>query len=196
MNSVNQLPQISSLHLQRQAGKTCLELIKFIEGTEHKCFEGLLPLSFTSQLKHYAKTLEEIGLREFPKDISFITKPIKSYGSIEYPSTTRNSITTSRNGSINLRGWCMLSNSQELSKIVLFSYGSSKSFFADALVNPDSSIVDKAFNLIQPNKVGWSANISFKPLPLGQTVIKAWVYEPVDKQFIKLDGEIKVNVVE
>ncbi|NHC34288.1 hypothetical protein [Scytonema millei] len=196
MNSINQLPQISSLHLQRQAGETCLALIKFIEGTEHKCFEGLLPLSFNSQLKNYAETLEEIGLREFPKDISFMTKPIKSYGSLDYPSTTKNSITNSRNGRINLSGWCTLPNSQELPKIVLFSYGSSKSFFADVLVNPGSSNIAKAFNFNRINKIRWNANISTKFLPLGETVIKAWIYEPADKQFIKLNGEIKVNVVE
>ncbi|MBD2305291.1 hypothetical protein H6G17_07165 [Chroococcidiopsis sp. FACHB-1243] len=196
MNSINQLPPISSLHLQRQAGETCLELINFIEGTEHKCFEGLLPLSFTSQLKNYAKTLEEIGLREFPKDISFITKPNESYGSIEYPSTIRNSITTSRNGSISLRGWCMLPNSQQTPKIVLFSYGSNKSFFTDVLVNSGSSNIAQAFNFNRITKIRWTANISTRFLPLGETVIKAWVYEPMDKQFIKLDGELQVNVVE
>jgi len=196
MNSINQLPQINSLHLQRQAGETCLELINFIDGTEHECFEGLLPSSFTSQLKNYAQTLEEIGFRKFPKDISFITKPIKSYGSLDSPPTTRNSMATSKNGSINLRGWSTLQNNQEIPKIVLFSYGSSKSFFADVLVNSGSSNLAQAFNFNRLNKIRWTANISTKFLPLGETVIKAWVYEPAAKQFIKLNGELKVNIVE
>ena len=90
----------------------------------------------------------------------------------------------------------MLPNSQEIPKIVLFSYGSNKSFFADVLVNSGSSNVAQAFNFNRINKIRWMADISTKFLPLGETIIKAWVYEPVRKQFIKLDAELQVNVVE
>jgi len=196
MNSVNQFPQAKALRQQRLAGETCLEILKFIDDSEHSCLEtGPLPFPRTNQLRKLAGILEEIGFRKFPKDVSFINQPVNSHGHFVSPSTEGTLITISRYGTLNITGWASLPDSQELPKTVLFSYGSNKSFFADALVNPDSPIVDKAPKSIQLNTVGWSADVSFKSLPLGETVIKAWVYEPTDKQFIKLNGELKVNVV-
>jgi len=197
MNSVNRIPPTIALHQQRLAGETCLELLKFIDDLEHSCLEkSILPSPLTSQLRKLSGIVEEIGFRKFPKNISFTTKPTKSYGHLSSPPTEGTLITISRNGTLDIEGWASLPDSHEIPNIVLFSYGSNKSFFADALVNPDSPIVDKAPKSIQSNMVGWSADVSFKSLPLGETIIKAWVYEPTDKQFIKLDGELKVNVVE
>ncbi|URD51513.1 hypothetical protein [Chroococcidiopsis sp. CCNUC1] len=197
MNSINRIPPTIALHQQRLAGETCLELIKFINNLEHSCLEKtILPPPLTSQLRKLSGILEEIGFRKFPKDVSFITEPAKNYGRLDSPPTEGTLITVSRNGTLDVAGWASLPDSQEIPNIVLFSYGDRKSFFADALVNPNSPIVDTTPNSIQFNKVEWSANISFESLPPGETVIQAWVYEPVGKQFIKLDGEIKVNVVE
>jgi hypothetical protein len=39
----------------------------------------------------------------------------------------------------------------------------------------------------------WSVAVPIKQLPLGETALKAWVYDGKGRQFIKL-GEIKVQV--
>lgn len=197
INSINRIPPTIALHQQRLVGETCLELLTYIDNLEHSCLEKtILPSPLTNQLKKLSGILEEIGFRKFPKNISFINEPARSYGYLDSPYTKATPITTSRNGTLDIAGWVSLPNSHEIPNMVLLSYGRNKSFFADALVNPDSLIVDKNPNSIQSYKVGWSANISFKSLPIGETIIKAWIYEPASKQFIKLDGELQVNVVE
>ena len=78
----------------------------------------------------------------------------------------------------------------------MFSYGTNRSFFANAVVDLDSPDVAKALNSSRYSKVRWAVNIPSKSLPLGETVIKAWVYDPSSQQVVKLSGEPKVKVVE
>jgi len=197
ISSVHQIPQVRTLYSQRLTSDACLEMLSFMDGSEHICLQnGLLPFPHTEYLRKLAGTLDKIGFRKFSKDKSFTTETAKSYGYLDSPYTKGTPITISRNGTLDIAGWASLPDSHEIPNIILFSHGSNKSFFADALVNPDSPIVEKTPNSIQSSKVGWSANISFKSLPLGETVIKAWVYDSNAKQFVKLNGELRVNVVE
>ena len=194
INSVDVIPQAGLLQLQRQASTTCLELVNFIDKSSDSCLGGLYPS--TSIVRERAPILEKLGFRKFPKDIAFITKPAKVHGYIDSPPTGETPFTLSKSESLNAAGWAILPDSSELPKTVLLSYGSNRSFFANALVNLDSFDVAKALNSSRFNKVRWSVNISPKSLPLGDTVIKAWVYDSSGKQFVKLNGEPKVKVVE
>ncbi|KYC39086.1 hypothetical protein WA1_34440 [Scytonema hofmannii PCC 7110] len=76
------------------------------------------------------------------------------------------------------------------------SYGSNKSYFASAIVQLDRPDVSKALNSSLYEKSGWEANISFRSIPIGETVIKAWIYEPDIKQFVRLNNKPKIQIVE
>lgn len=194
VNSVDVISQVTTLRLQRQASATCLELINFIDDSPDSCLVGLYPS--TTRVKELARVLERLNFRKFPKNIAFITQPVKIHGYVDAPSTQENSLTVSKKGSLNTAGWAILPDTQKLPKIVLFSYASQRSFFASTVVNLDSPDVAKALKSNQYNKVRWFASISPKKLPLGDTVLKAWVYNPVDQQFIQLNGEPELKVVE
>ncbi|HBE16940.1 MAG TPA: hypothetical protein DDW51_04840 [Cyanobacteria bacterium UBA11367] len=60
----------------------------------------------------------------------------------------------------------------------------------------DRPDVAKAFGSSQYAQAGWQVDVFPKSLPLGETVIKAWVYNPDNKEFVKLNGEPKIKVVE
>jgi hypothetical protein len=193
INSVDVIPRAVVFQQQKQAGATCLELVNFIDESTDSCLGSLYPS--TTQVRELAGILEKLSFRKFPKDITFITEPAKVYGYIDSPLTGETPFTLSQSGNLNAAGWAILPDNSELPKIVLFSYGSNKSFFANAVVNLDSPDVAKSLNSNRYNKVRWSANISPKSLPLGEAVIKAWVYDPSAKQLIKLNNELKVNVL-
>jgi hypothetical protein len=55
--------------------------------------------------------------------------------------------------------------------------------------NSNATIINKF-----ANKVQWEAEISPQSLNREKTTIKAWVYDREDKQFIKLNGEIKLRI--
>ncbi len=194
VNSANAIPQAKSLQAERQAGATCLELVNFINESSDSCLESLYPAP--SAVRKLAIILEQLGFRRFPKDIVLITNSAKNHGYIDLPPTTADLLTLSKIGSLNIAGWAILPDSQEFPKTVFFSYGNNRSFFANAVINLDSPDVAKALNSSKYSKVRWSANILFNSLPLGETVIKAWVYDPDGKKLIKLNGEPKVKVVE
>lgn len=147
-------------------------------------------------MKEMVEGLERLGWRRFPQNISFVTQPSKVHGYIDSPPTAANPTVVSKNGNLNVTGWGILPDTQKLPRLVLFSYGNSRSFFASAVINRDSPDVVKFLNSNQYNNVRWSVNISPKSLPLGVTAIKAWVYNPSTQQFIQLSGEAKIKVVE
>jgi hypothetical protein len=60
----------------------------------------------------------------------------------------------------------------------------------------DSYDVAKAFIFNQYIKVKWAVDFSAKLLPVGETVIRAWVYYHYEKQIVKLINELRVKVVE
>ena len=55
--------------------------------------------------------------------------------------------------------------------------------------------VAKALGSEKYSKSGWSGNVSIDQLPIGDNVVKAWIYNKRTNQFIKLIGDITVKVV-
>ncbi|GCL56443.1 hypothetical protein NIES3806_38040 [Microcystis aeruginosa NIES-3806] len=189
-------------------GKNCLEIIHYLnesfyrteESTvseSHKkctrymdcpinnCLETLMPNATPSALvgiRNGAFILERIGFRDFPKQIQF-TEPTKIYGQIEQPMTTDKPITLSRSSKIKVTGWATLPERSQTPELVLLSSDGDRSFFANA------TIVNKS-----DNKVQWEAEISPQSLNREETAIKGWVYDREGKQFVKLNGEIKLRI--
>lgn len=70
----------------------------------------------------------------------------------------------------------------------------SLSFFAKSAVKLHGSHVVKSFNSGFDQKFKWEANVSPSSMPLGENMIKAWLYEPKNKQFVMLGNEQKIRV--
>lgn len=193
------------LDVQHQSPSSDFYVVRAFDPSETLLLS--LPLMTTWQPE---KALAHISNgSKFLKDINFISEPVKGYGYIESfptgatPFSLSKSVprgttpfSLSKSQSLNVNGWAILPDSRELPNTVLLSYGSNRTFFASAVVNLDSPDVAKVMKSSQHSNVRWSVNISPKFLPLGETVIKAWVYDPFNKQLIKLSGELKLEVVE
>ena len=194
VNSGRAVAQAETNYIQRKYSATCFELVNYIDKSVDSCLGKLHPSA--TAVRDRAEILETIGFRNFPKNLTFLSQPTKAYGFIDSPSTGENSITVNQDGSVNFKGWAILRNSRELPKTVFFSYGSKKTFFASAVVNLASPDVAKALKSSRYHHVRWATDILPKFLPLGETEIKAWVYDPANKRLIKLNGEPKIKVVE
>lgn len=193
------------LWLQATSGKTCLEIIhyldKSIDDSPDGCIQAVAGDWFIGKMRSSVEPLSRLNFRVFPKDITFTTKPIKTHGAIENPSVSNKSLTLPKNLSIKLSGWAILPNSREQPKVVLFSHGDRKSFFANAVVKLPRPDVGSQLNLLGRysrigwDRFGWEVNIEGKSLPVGETIIKAWVYDRDNKQFVQLNGTPKIKVI-
>ncbi|MEH1913873.1 hypothetical protein [Nostoc sp.] len=184
--------------LQRKTGQNCLEIINFIDtsitNSPNNCLNFIFPDQF--MIRKLSTVLQKLEFRNFPQNITFITKADKNHGYIDVPSTTQQPLNIHRNETLKLSGWAILPERQEQPPITLLSYGNNQSFFATGLVNSNRPDVATALNSSLYNTSGWEANISLKSIPVGETVIKAWVYDRKGQQFIQLNGEPKIKVLE
>ena len=114
-----------------------------------------------------------------------VTEPAKIYGQIEQPTATDQPITSSRRGSIKVVGSATLPERQQPPELVLLSHDNERSFFANATIIK----LDR-----YDNKIQWESEIFPQSFSQGETTIKAWIYDREGKQFIKLDGQVKVRI--
>ncbi|WP_157871836.1 hypothetical protein [Gloeothece verrucosa] len=174
----------------RTIAKDCLTVINFFEPSSfvNKSDQICLKDIFTDfkLLKYLSVKIDTIGFINLNEKITFNPTPIQNYGEIEQQSSRDKTATLSKNQSFEIKGWATLPKPQQLPPLILLSYDDKQSFFTTA------SMVE--FN--QSNHtIKWQAQISPQSLPLGETMLKAWVYDRENKQFVKLKGEIKVNVI-
>ncbi len=185
--------QINQVHIHQQNAKTCFELVNYIDGrSPDNCLLLVIPHAPTA--KYFAKKLDKIGLREFPKDIKFINEPSPVYGFFDTGFQVEKKTVVKRDGSLFAHGWAMFPDRLEQPGLVLLSHGNKKRFFASAHIHLDSQDVAKVLNSSRYAKARWAVNFSAESLPVGETPIKAWVYDPAGNQFLKLKGELKVKV--
>ncbi|MBR8834991.1 MAG: hypothetical protein DSM106950_13370 [Stigonema ocellatum SAG 48.90 = DSM 106950] len=197
-NSSDEIAQARQNWRQRTRGEACLEVIRFIDKSINQqpdnCLDALFP--DPDLLKQMAEPLQRIGFRDFPRNITFTTEPVKNHGYIDTPPTTNKPLIVPKNGKLKLSGWAILPEQRSQPKIVFLSYDSNQSFFANAVVKLKRPDVAKSFNSDFYKKSGWEVNVSPNSIPLRETLIKAWVYDPDHKQFMKLSGEVNIKVVE
>ncbi|MDX1904776.1 MAG: hypothetical protein SFU27_11515, partial [Thermonemataceae bacterium] len=112
LTSANAIEQGKKSLLYRKNGKTCVELIYFLDesGNEYNCFWGV---GTFSMVKAQANTLARIGFKTFPKTLVFNTTPNKGHGHLDTPSTTGMSLVANKTETITASGWAIFPDKQE-----------------------------------------------------------------------------------
>ncbi|MEG4226516.1 hypothetical protein QUA35_10765 [Microcoleus sp. N9_B2] len=188
INSQQAIAQTRSALLYKQGAQDCLQLINYLEPSEffknspESCLRVLSKKTWL--VREGATILDTIGWRKFAKNVEFITNSEKVYGYLDKPQTGDKSLTVKKKAA----GWAVLPENLKQPNIVLLSVGDKQSFFANAYVNLDSPDIAKTLKSQLYNNARWAVDVSGADWAIAPTDIKAWVYNPVDNQFVQLRG--------
>jgi hypothetical protein len=136
----------------------------------------------------------KINFRKFAKDMPFVEEPSQVHGFISSPWTTEKTLTIPIGGSVRIDGWAVLPNQPKQPQLVFLSTNDNQSFFANAYINLGSPDVVQFLNSETYKNSRWDLTFSSENLTSGDNIIKAWVYDPKDRQFVKLAGEIQIYI--
>jgi hypothetical protein len=192
LNSQQAIAQSRSALLYKQGAQDCLLLINYLEASDffnnspESCLRVLSKKTWL--VREGAAIIDKIGWIKFAKNVEFISNTEKVYGYLDKPQTSDKSLTVKQNDAVQATGWAVLPENLQQPKIVLLSVGDKQSFFANAYVNSDSPDIAKSLKSELYNNARWAVDLSGNDLPIAQTEIKAWVYNPVDNQFVQLRG--------
>ncbi|MEG4203329.1 hypothetical protein QUA20_05300 [Microcoleus sp. Pol7_A1] len=192
VNSQQAIAQSRSALLYKQGAQDCLQLINYLEQSDffenspESCLRVLSKKTWL--VREGAAIIDKIGWKKFAKNVEFISNTEKVYGYLEKPQTSEKSVTLKKNAAVKASGWAVLPGNLKQPNIVLLSVGDKQSFFANAYVNLDSPDIAKSLKSELYNNARWAVDLSDNNLPIAQTEIKAWVYNPVDNQFVQLRG--------
>jgi hypothetical protein len=192
VNSQQAIAQSRSALLYKQGAQDCLQLINYLEPSEffnnspESCLRVLSKKTWL--VREGAAIIGNIGWIKFAKNVEFISNTEKVYGYLDKLQTSDKSLTVKQNDGVKAAGWAVWPEKLQQPNIVLLSVGDQKSFFANAYVNSDSPDIAKSLKSELYNNARWAVDLSDNNLPIAQTEIKAWVYNPVDNQFVQLRG--------
>ena len=198
INSGQAIAQSRSALVYKQGAQDCLKFIHYLEPSNffddspESCLRVLSKKTWL--VREGALILDKIGWRKFAKDVAFISNPEQVYGYLDKPQISNKSLTVKKNAAFKAAGWAVLPENLKQPNIVLLSVGEKQSFFANAYVNSDSPDIAKTLKSQLYNNARWAVDLSAHNLPIAQTEIKAWVYNPVDNQFVRLRGGARVTV--
>ncbi|MFM9267848.1 hypothetical protein [Tychonema sp. BBK16] len=198
VNSQQAIAQTASALPYKQGGKDCLALINYLEPSDffnnspESCLRVLSKKTWL--VREGAAIIEKIGWIKLAKNVEFIANSGKVYGYFDQPQIGDKLLTINKNNAIKATGWAVWPEKLQQPNIVLLSVGDKPSFFANAYVNLDSPDIAKTLKSQVYNNARWVVDFSAKNLPIAQTEIKAWVYNPVDNQFVRLRGGARVTV--
>ena len=198
VNSGQAIAQSRSASIYKQGAQDCLQLINYLEPSNffndspESCLRVLSKKTWL--VREGALILDKIGWRKFAKNVAFISNPEKVYGYLDQPQISDKSLTVKKNAVVKAAGWAVFPDNLKQPNIVLLSVGDKQSFFANGYVNSDSPDIAKTLNSQVYSNARWAVDLSAHNLPIAQTEIKAWVYNPVDNQFVRLRGGARVIV--
>ena len=198
VNSGQAIAQSRSALVYKQGAQDCLQLIQYLEPSNffndspESCLRVLSKKTWL--VREGALILDKIGWRKFAKNVVFISNPEKVYGYLDQPQISDKFLTVKKNAVVKAAGWAVFPDNLKQPNIVLLSFGDRQSFFANAYVNSDSPDIAKTLKSELYNNARWAVDLSAHNLPIAQTEIKAWVYNPVDNQFVRLRGGARVIV--
>lgn len=198
INSVYVVASVKSSFPYMESRKECLEIInyledsEFIEESQDSCL--VLMNGKTWLVREGAEIMAKLGWREFPQNLEFITETQQTYGYLDNPQTTENTLIINRDETLSLGGWAIRPDKNKQPNLVLLSSGQNQSFFANAIVNLESDDIAKILKSKKYSRVRWKVTFSAKSLHKGETVINAWVYNSDKQEFIKLNDQVKVRV--
>ncbi|NES75760.1 MULTISPECIES: hypothetical protein [Okeania] len=183
-----------------ESRKECLEIINYLADSEfiRESPDSCLVLmnGKTWLVRQGAEIMEKLGWREFPQNLEFIKQPKQNYGYLDNPQTTAKPLIIQGDETLNLGGWAIRPDRKKQPNLVLLSSGENQGFFANAIVNLESNDIAKIMKSKLYSKVRWKVTFSAKSLPMGENIIKAWVYNSDKQEFVKLNDEVKVRVEE
>ncbi|WP_293122244.1 hypothetical protein [Microcoleus sp. bin38.metabat.b11b12b14.051] len=188
VNSQQAIAQTSSALIYKQGAQDCLQLMDYLEPSEffknspESCLRVLSKKTWL--VRDGAAILSKIGWRKFAKNVEFVSKSEKVHGYLDKPQTGDKSLS----GQTKIAGWAVFPQHKKQPHIVLLSVGDKQSFFANAYVNLDSPDIAKTLKSQLYNNSRWAVEVWGSDLAVGETTIKAWVYNPVDNQFVQLRG--------
>ena len=198
VNSGQAIAQSRSALVYKQGAQDCLQLINYLEPSDffndspESCLRVLSKKTWL--VREGALILDKIGWRKFAKNVVFISNPEKVYGYLDQPQISDKFLTVKKNAVVKAAGWAVFPENLKQPNIVLLSVGDKQSFFANGYVNSDSPDIAKTLKSELYNNARWAVDLSAHNLPIAQTEIKAWVYNPVDNQFVRLRGGARVIV--
>ena len=198
VNSGQAIAQSRSALVYKQGAQDCLQLINYLEPSDffndspESCLRVLSKKTWL--VREGALILDKIGWRKFAKNVVFISNPEKVYGYLDQPQISDKFLTVKKNAVVKAAGWAVFPDNLKQPNIVLLSVGNRQSFFANGYVNSDSPDIAKTLNSQVYSNARWAVDLSAHNLPIAQTEIKAWVYNPVDNQFVRLRGGARVIV--
>ncbi|MEG4324913.1 hypothetical protein [Microcoleus sp. herbarium5] len=192
VNSQQAIAQTRSAIIYKQGAQGCLQLINYLEPSDffknspESCLRVLSKKTWL--VREGAAIIDKIGWLKFAKNVEFISNTEKVYGYLDKPQTSDKSLTVKPKDAVKAAGWAVLPGNLKQPNIVLLSVGDKQSFFANAYVNLDSPDIAESLKSELYNNARWAVDLSDNNLPIAQTEIKAWVYNPVDNQFVQLRG--------
>ncbi len=198
VNSGQAIAQSRSALPYKQGAQDCLQLLNYLEPSDffknspQSCLRVLSKKTWL--VREGAAIIDKIGWKKFAKNVEFISNPEKVYGYLDQPQISDKSLTVRKSAGFKAAGWAVLPENLKQPNIVLLSVGEKQSFFANGYVNSDSPDIAKTLNSQVYSNARWAVDLPAKDLPIAQTEIKAWVYNPVDNQFVKLRGGARVTV--
>ncbi|WP_413165863.1 hypothetical protein ACL6C3_04955 [Capilliphycus salinus ALCB114379] len=182
----------------KTSSQTCLNLFNYLEESEffktspNRC---LLPMSkSTWWIRDGVESLDKIQMRGFAKNIPFISEPAEVYGYIDNPDSPKTPLKLKINDTIAIGGWAVLPEQKQQPRLVFFSEGEQNTFFANADISRESPDIAEFLNSNRYRLARWEVILSGESLPPGESEIKAWVYDPVQQQFVRLRGEVKISI--
>ncbi|MEB3280165.1 MAG: hypothetical protein VKK42_14720 [Lyngbya sp.] len=185
-----------------QIAQSCLYLInyldlensKFFENAPKHCLTYMVPT--TVGLSKQVERLQKINLRNFAEDVPLIEEANQVYGFISSPWTSEKSFSVPTGGIVKIDGWAVLPNQPKQPQLVFLSLDDQQSFFANAYINLPSPDVVEFLNSKKYQNSRWEIEFSADYLKPGENIIKAWIYDPKHRQFVKISGEMQVIVQE
>lgn len=182
----------------KQRSRTCLELINYLEDSSffqshpERCLWR--SSKTTWWIREGVEHLQNAKVRKFAQNVIFKAEPQQLYGYIDDPLTSKQPLIVKQQDQLTLRGWAIFPESKKQPQLVFFAQENHRSFFANAQVGLPSPDIAEALNSSRYNQARWQIEIPAETLPVGQTTLKAWVYDPEQNAFIQLKGEVLILV--
>lgn len=191
--SINTVEYVEAYSVRTKQYEQCLDAIEYAPDS---CLKSVFP--WTGALKQRAEVVEKIGFREFPEDVTFEraqeTGPLKyQHGYMNFRDSVSVPIKLDLEKRVRLGGLVVRPSMLEPYMVFLSIGSDDPEFITSAEVGTE---------LVGGNpRAGWfyspwATTISERDLPPGKHVIQAWIYNMEERHFVKIFGEMPIEVIE
>lgn len=200
-NSAYSVQKATEFKNERILGEAVLPFLQYIDpatdASPQSCLMSLFPLApLASWVRQPAQIAERLGFRKLIHNASFDEAGDAIYGSLD-TAIFAPSITVKHDSTIDVRGWALSSQEKSSRPLVLFSHDDSKLFMtatlAGARENSRTSVLTSQNG--RSDRSAWEIQVPASFLPLGNSLIKAWIYAPDRNRFVRLLNELRVTVL-